>query len=372
MVFIQYSSEMDIHASESVDHSLRGIPIKTKLLEKATRFFARQPAGRLATEAVALVAVIGVIDYLTGYEVTIFPFYSIPILLMVWFGSGRAAILIAIMSTLAWWWADAAAGHHYSQEWLRTWDAMVRFIFFLLVIISGSAVHERIKLLEHSQKLEREIISISEREQQRIGRDLHDGLGQYLVAIGMAADSLRDDLAKQAHPDNQAAGRIADLLHDAVSRVRDLSRGLSPVDRDEGGLKAALKELASSVSKLSGIPCSVIYEGNIPIRDNTTAVHLYRIAQEALNNAIKHGRPSLVVIAFEISRGFLSLRVSDNGIGMDSALSKNHGMGFNIMRYRARMLGGSLEVLPNSPTGTIVVCSVRKGTEGLLNPESGV
>jgi signal transduction histidine kinase len=311
------------------------------------------------TTAVSMLILIGFIDYVTGYEVTIFPFYSIPILLVAWFSGSRPAIFIAVASALSWWAADTASGHHYSNEWFQIWDAIVRFIFFLLVLFLGLAVRERIELLKRQQKLESEIINISEREQQRIGRDLHDGLGQYLVAIGLAADSLRNDLERHSLQGAMESGKIADRLHDAVMRVRDLSRGLSPVDRDEGGLKAALKELATSISQLAGIPCSFIFEGNIPISDNAAAVHLYRIAQEALSNAIKHAKPKLLVIAFEARDEFMSLRISDDGIGMDASVPRKYGMGFNIMRYRARMLGGSLEVEANSPTGTIVVCSVK-------------
>jgi signal transduction histidine kinase len=347
--------------------SLRNQLAKTQLWQKLVRFHASQSPTALRVEAITLVLAIGIIDYITSYEVTFFPFYSIPILLAVWFGSRRFAMLTSILCTIAWWTADVVSGHHYSNQWYHIGDAMGRFLFFLLVIVSGSAVREHIELLERSQKLEHEIIRISEREQQRIGRDLHDGLGQYLVAIGLAADSLRNDLEKNSLQGAKESGKIADLLHDAVLRVRDLSRGLSPVDRDEGGLKAALKELATSISQLAGIPCSFIFEGNIPISDNAAAVHLYRIAQEALSNAIKHAKPKLLVIAFEARDEFMSLRISDDGIGLDASVPRKHGMGFNIMRYRARMLGGSLEVEANSPTGTIVVCSVKTKARELSN-----
>jgi signal transduction histidine kinase len=244
-------------------------------------------------------------------------------------------------------------------------------MFFYLVIIAGSAIKEqrdanraRIELLERSQKLEWEIIGISEREQQRIGRDLHDGLGQYLVAIGMAADSLKDDLEKDAARGAGEVGKIADLLHNAVVRTRDLARGLSPVDRDEGGLEASLEELASSATKISGIPCSFIRDGPPVAENETRDLHLFRIAQEALNNALKHARPKLVVIALESGDGALSLRVSDDGIGLEPNHFKKLGMGLNIMQYRAGMVEGRLEIGPNSPTGTVVSCTIN-GTKTL-------
>src|SRR6202040_2656892 len=218
-------------------------------------------------------------------------------------------------------------------------------------------IRARLELLERAQKLEEEIITISEREQQRIGRDLHDEVCQYLAAIGFSASMLKQQLESQSHALAKNAGDIASLLQDAAMRTRDLARGLSPVDRDEGGLESALNELALSTSKLAGISCSFICVGPVQIRDNARAVHLFRIAQEALSNATKHGRAKAVVIALEASDGALSLRVSDDGIGFDPTCSERKGMGLNIMRYRARMLAGTLEIQSNSPAGTMVTCT---------------
>jgi signal transduction histidine kinase len=340
------------------------------LRERATIFLTKQPRGWLLLEAVVLVAVIGFVDYVTGYEVTFFPFYSIPILMTVWFGNRKFAILISILSALVWWWADTASGHVYSQEWLRIWDTIVRLMFFCLVMYAGSAARQqrdanraRIELLERSHQLEREIIGISEREQQRIGHDLHDGLGQHLVAIGFAADSLKHDLQRDSLRGAAAAGQIGDLIHDAVRRARDLARGLSPVDSHEGGLEAALEELALSASRLTGIPCSFMCDCPVTINDNTQAVHLFRIAQEALNNAAKHSQAKLIVIALEAGNGSLSLRVSDDGVGFDPTRSENNGMGLSIMRYRARMIGAALDIQPNSPNGTVVSCTLAGATD---------
>ena len=161
-------------------------------------------------------------------------------------------------------------------------------MFFCLVMFAGSifkqqrdSIRARVELLERSEQLEREIIDISEREQQRIGRDLHDGVCQYLAAIGFSAAILSRDLERESSIRAQKAGEIANLLQDALKQTRDLARGLSPVDRDECGLESALNELASSTSRLSGIPCSFICVGQVEIRDNARAVHLFRIAQEA-------------------------------------------------------------------------------------------
>ncbi len=337
-------------------------------------FVGRQSKEWLLIEAVALVAVIGVLDYATGYEVSFFPFYSIPILLVLWLAGTAPAVFICVLSALAWWCADRATGHVYSREWLRLWDSIVRLMFFYLILLAGANVRRqrdvnraRIELLERSQKLEQDIIATSEREQQRIGRDLHDSLGQHLVAIALAADSLKDALVTESPGPAKSVGQLADLLHGAVTLTRDLARGLSPVDRDEGGLASALEQLVTRTARLSGIPCIFHAEGTLDFLDNAEAVHIYRIAQEALNNAIKHARPSSVLVALATRQDCVHLEVKDDGIGMDPVQSSSAGMGLNIMRYRARMLGGSLEIERSGTGGTLVSCVIRPSSSANEN-----
>jgi signal transduction histidine kinase len=331
-------------------------------IEEVSDFFSQQARGWVLLEAAALVALIGIADFLTGYEVTMFPFYALPILGTVWFGDKKSAILIAIFSTVAWFWVDRASGHHYSQEWIRIWDAVVRLMFFCLVIFAGVTLRghrDRIELLERSQQLEQEIIEVSEHEQERIGRDFHDGVCQYLAAISFTAGALKQDLERESHPRSGTAGEIADLLQDAIVCARELARGLSPVDRDQGGLESALKELSNSTARLLGVSCIFTASGTIDMPDNSRAVHLFRIAQEALSNAVKHGKARTVRISVQRSGESVVLNVVDDGIGFDPAHAARSGMGLNIMRYRARALGGRLDIRPNSPHGTIVACSVN-------------
>jgi signal transduction histidine kinase len=338
-------------------------------VDRIGTFLLGQSRLQLFAEVLALGIVVGAIDYLTGYDVTIYPFYSIPILVMVWFGDMRLATAISVLCTFSWWWADKASGHHYTTEWLRLWEAIMRFAYFSLVMFAGWSfkkqrdnIRARLELLERAQQLEQEIITISEREQQRIGRDLHDDVCQYLAAIGFSASMLKQQLESQSHALAKNAEDIASLLQDAAMRTRDLARGLSPVDRDEGGLESALEELASTNSKLAGISCTVICTENLPVTDNILSIHLFRIAQEALSNALKHGHAKSVVIALEVSDGAWSLRVSDDGVGFNPLPGERKGMGLKIMRYRARMISGKFEIQPNSPSGTVVVCTIEKGS----------
>jgi two-component system, LuxR family, sensor kinase FixL len=239
--------------------------------------------------------------------------------------------------------------------------------FYLAVLALTAAIvakrqrdtaRARIELLERSQRLEKEIIEISEREQQRIGRDLHDSVCQYLAAIGFTVSMQKRDLEKISQSHALKLEEVASHLRDAANRARQLARGLSPVDRDEGGLESALAELATSTFKLTGVPCSLLRSGSVPLLESSTSTHLFRITQEAISNALKHGRAKSVVLALDASNGGFCLRVSDDGVGFNISQKEKKGMGLSIMRYRAGMIGGRLEIHPNSPTGTVVVCTV--------------
>jgi signal transduction histidine kinase len=347
-------------------------------MDAITKFFRNQARGWLFFEALLLATLIACCDYLTGYEVSIFPFYSVPILLLSWFGSIPLAVAMSVLCALTWFWVDVASGHFYSSEWLRIWDAIARLMFFGLVIFASSAIKQqrnairtRVELLERSQKLEQEIISISELEQRRIAQDLHDEVCQSLSALGFTASVLEQDLQRESHPLAGVAGEIAHFLQDTAKQTHDLARGLFPVDRDEGGLESALAELAFRTSKLTSISCTLICPDPVEMNDEMAVTHLFRIAQEATRNATKHARAKAVVIALERRDGLLSLRISDDGSGFDPTRFERKGMGLRTMSYRARTIGAQLEILQNSPTGTVVACTLNRetGTNGERVPE---
>ncbi len=330
--------------------------------------FKRQSRGAMFVYAIVLVSVIGLADYVTGYEVAFYPVYSLPILLMVWIEDTIGAVVISVLSALTWWVADYASGHPYAAEWLRILDMLVRLIFFGLVTVAGFGLRSirrsdqiRIELLERAQELEAEIIEISERAQQRLGRDLHDGLCQYLAALGFAAVALKSGLEKDGSVHAPEAADLARAMEQSVVRAREVARGLSPVDRDQGGLESALEELSANTQDLAGISCGFIGDATELLLSEETAVHLFRIAQEAIGNAVKHSRATRITIALEATDdGLLSLRVSDDGIGMRPGEPRGNGMGLNIMRYRARKIGGLLEFFDNKPHGVVVSCAIAQ------------
>lgn len=207
------------------------------------------------------------------------------------------------------------------------------------------------------KNLEREILEISDRERRRIGQDLHDGLCQHLTGIELMSQVLQQKLAPKAKADASRAGEIARYVREAITQTRSLARGLSPVTLELEGLPSALYELAANTEKMFGLACRVECREPGPEYAAATATHLYRIAQEAVTNAIKHGKASAVEIRLEHSAERRELKVIDNGTGFPKVPPRKGGMGLRIMQYRAGMIGGLLSIEQNVTGGTVVRCS---------------
>lgn len=206
------------------------------------------------------------------------------------------------------------------------------------------------------RRLEQEIIEISEEAQKSIGQELHDGLGQLLTGIAFVCKGLEKKLADQARPEAQSAGKIVELVAQAIDQTRQLARGLYPVEVEANGLMAALGSLASRTSDVFGVNCSVRCNRPVLVEHRITAINLYRIAQEAINNAIKHGRASRILIELSEAEGKLRLSITDNGVGVSaSQTSPPSGMGLHIMRYRANMIGATLDIRAAAEGGTEIV-----------------
>ena len=314
--------------------------------------------------AVAIL-VIGALDYMTSYKIRLLPFYAGPIFVMGWFCGRRAGGAAALISGAIWWCANWFNGDPDLHSWVMAWEIFRHVGFFVIVALTGAALRTksdmataRIALLEHSRRLEREIVNISDDEQRRIGQDLHDGLCQVLAALTCSAASLRDDLQKLNAPEqSRTAAELAALLQDAVVQTRDLSRGLVPAHVGQLGLVIALESLAQSVSRLQGIACTFQLQGAPPKCDEHTAMHLYRIAQEAINNATKHGKARRVSLSLETKGDMMTLRVRDDGVGISR--TKADGMGLAIMRYRARLNGGELTIEQPADGGTLISCTAK-------------
>ena len=204
--------------------------------------------------------------------------------------------------------------------------------------------------------MESEILEISEREQRRIGQDLHDGLSQHLRGIAHISHVLHEKLVQQSRPAAADSARITQLLEQAVDQARSLARGLFPVEREASGLMHALRALAVTAEGIYRISCRFVCPKPVLIHDNPTATHLYRIAQEAVQNAIRHGKATRIDIALSATKEAVSLCVKDNGQGFPQALPETRGMGMEIMKYRARTIGGQLSHKPGTRGGAVLTC----------------
>ncbi|MEY2526200.1 MAG: hypothetical protein QOE73_971 [Verrucomicrobiota bacterium] len=333
------------------------------------RFLSRQPKSVAFAEALALLFAIGWLDLATGHQVSLVLFYSLPIAFAVWVCDNKSAFVIAALAGVLWSWADLALGNFYSSGIVQAWEIAIRFAFFFLVALAGIATREqqraskaRISLLEHARKLEQQIIDVSDYEQQRIGRDLHDGLCQCLAAIGCATTSLRMDLEEQRLERLAAtAAEIEKLLGESVKQARDLAHGLVPVQLNEAGLPAALQQLSASTSRLLGTDCTFEFAGDCRILHDEKATHLYRIAQEAINNATKHGKAHNVEVRLSANSSAMSLSIADDGSGFSRTEREMNGVGISIMRYRANVVGGEFQIEERPKGGTIVSCTVPAG-----------
>jgi two-component system, LuxR family, sensor kinase FixL len=207
------------------------------------------------------------------------------------------------------------------------------------------------------KRLEREILEISGREQRRIGQDLHDSLCQHLAGIGFMAKVLERKIAGGTPVDAAQPAEIVRLIDDAITLTRGFARGLNPIMLESDGLMLALVELAGNTQKLFGVTCQFLCKKPFLIDDESVASHLYRIVQEATNNAIKHGKANSVTIEFRADEKANILSITDDGVGIRNVPSPGKGMGLSIMNYRASMIGASIDIRAAEGGGTVVSCS---------------
>jgi PAS domain S-box-containing protein len=213
--------------------------------------------------------------------------------------------------------------------------------------------------ISERKRLEREILEISERERRSIGHSLHDGLCQQLVGIELLSRVLERSLDQKSKTDAEQAGKIAQYVRDAISQTRMLARGLSPVSLHAEGLMAALQELSTSIANLFSINCRFECPKPILVPNATTAAHLYRIAQEAINNSVKHGKAQNVLVQLLAASPVTQLIVNDDGTGFSASQATPQGMGLQIMQYRANIIGATLEIQSAINNGARVVCTFK-------------
>lgn len=217
-----------------------------------------------------------------------------------------------------------------------------------------------IRDITERKQLEKQILEISEREQRRIGHDLHDGLCQHLAGIEFMSHVLVQKLSKRNKSAAAQATEIEKSVREAISQTRSLARGLSPVISEPNGLMCALNELAENTTRIFDVNCSFECHRSVLMRDHVVATNLFRIAQESVTNAVTHGKAKRISIRLNDVRGHVLLSVDDEGNGFVKKRSKFAGMGLRIMQSRAHLIGGTFAIEQKASRGVRVFCSVPK------------
>jgi signal transduction histidine kinase len=243
------------------------------------------------------------------------------------------------------------------------------FVLFEIGPISGT-VYETLasqlssalkgaKLVKKRKRLEKEITEVSRKEQERIGQDLHDGLCQYLTGIAFMCNVLKNRLKAKSLEEADDAEEILNLINQSIATTRNLARGLLPVELEKEGLVVALQDLATKIEYQFKTPCHFSANEGVAISNNMVAVHLYRIVQEAVNNAIKHAKPDNIHIQLQKNNDKIYLSVSDDGKGLPEDYKQRKGIGLRTMKYRADIIDAKIEIKRKENRGTIVICTLR-------------
>jgi signal transduction histidine kinase len=339
------------------------------LMEK----FERRSRPFFMLACLGFLALIGFVDFLTGFEVFFSVFYLLAVGVGTWFVGRAFGLFLSVLSAAAWIAGDLAAGARYSSSFIPIWNTAILLAFYFIVVwllmrmralqkdLENRVQQRTIALTQEMaerERLEKEILQVSEREQRRIGRDLHDGLCQHLTGTALAGRVLEEKLAARLLPEARDASNIVGLVEDGITLARNLARGISPVEMEAEGLTAAFQVMAVNITSLTKVRCVFESDSRVLVRDASTATHLYRIAQEAVSNAIRHGKAGRIDISLANRNGGITLAVEDDGAGLPDTWQTNQGLGTRIMAHRAAMIGAEFSIEPNPTGGTLVRCSL--------------
>ncbi|MDB6168003.1 MAG: histidine kinase [Verrucomicrobia bacterium] len=321
-----------------------------------------------------LIAIVGWIDYSTGPRLSLELFYLIPISLSVaWFGS-RVGCLIALVSILTRVGGDLASGaYNYPRtaSWNRFADLLSYFaIVWVLdaLITLQRQLEQRVKdrtaeLLNaaaHRRQLEHELLVIGSRERNVFGQELHDDICQHLVGTALAAKVLTQHLQASGAAMASQGQAIVDLIEQGAEKTRKLARGLLLSAIEPNKLADSLGEFAHECSS-AALPCRFRHEGAVLVSDAGIAAQLFRIAQEAVRNALKHAGARRIEIALVGTGDAITLVVDDDGHGLPPDDQRGHGMGLRIMSHRAALMDGVLTITSDNGRGTRVACRLARG-----------
>jgi signal transduction histidine kinase len=336
----------------------------------------------VALISAAVILLIGLADFVSGTLLSFGAVYAVPIAAAAWFVSAPFAFALSLLSVTLWLSGDLAAVG-FESPLTPIWNGTLRFGSYCIFVTMVSGLHrlqttlearvaERTAALTHEieerERLERELLGISDREQRRLGQDLHDSLCQHLTATALAGQVLAESLAAKNLPEEERANDVVDLIEEAIAQSRNLARGLNPVELHGGGLPQALEGFANTTTQLFNVNCTFQRRGGGFIEHEAAAGQLYRIAQEAVSNAVKHGNAKNITILLAGDEHATTLTIEDDGSGVPEPPPRTNGMGLHIMSHRANIAGGTFAISRKGMHGTLVRCTLpRAAAMGEVN-----
>jgi signal transduction histidine kinase len=327
--------------------------------------------------SICFVTIVGWVDYVTGYETFFFTFYLLPVFIVTWRVSAGFGALMSALSVTAWISSNVEAGAHYSSYFVPVWNAGIMFAIYLIIVFLLSRVKKLNEELEDRVRertaaltreiadrgrLQKELLETNDREQRRIGRELHDGLCQHLTGTALAGHLLAQKLASKSPANEGEAARLVRLVEEAIELTRHLSHQLDPVELKSGRLTDHFEDLAASTSQRFKVACQ--FEGRLrqPLED-AVATHLYRIAQETVATIVKRRGVTQIHIELDSDAAELLMSITDDGEALSEKMQNEADVRMRAATYRADLIGATLTQEPLATRGSRMTCVLSTGTQ---------
>lgn len=320
----------------------------------------------LSLKLILSLFLVALVDYATGFELQFSIFYLLPIGFSVWHQGWKSASVFTLLAVLFSLLGDIASGIEFSSQFVPWWNVVIATGFYFTVVV----VLHRLKLAQENlearvvdrtaslqvevrkrEELEHALIDASEREQRRIGHDLHDSLCQHLTGAALAAQVLHGKIEAGIKPETKDSEQVVRLVEEGIDLSRSLARGLAPVELDSQGIAAALRALAERTTANTPFHCELHLPQLVLLNDTQVTTHLFRIAQEAVRNAVKHSRGRSILITLMQDSARTTMIIEDDGEGLPAGLASATGMGLHIMRHRASLISAEF-LIERLPQGT--------------------
>jgi len=303
-------------------------------------------------------------DFLTGPWITFSVFYLASIFVAVKYLGIRTAYVMAFLIVCGktyvktTWIPNEVHWALILWQFISSYSIYIFFCYLIGNLLDARRRTEKIAILatKRAGAAERKLLNIGEETQQRIGRELHDDLGQHITGIAFMAQVLSQKLEATGSEETPDAKRITLLLNQAISKTRSIAHGLYPAEMEEHGLPGMLEKFADHVEETYRIKCDYSSDQGCEVDDHEVAIHLFRITQEAVNNAVKHGHANCILLRMSLLPTARTLSIFDNGCGMDIQITTSQtGLGLRSMRHRAEMIGATMVISARLGGGTQVV-----------------